>query len=211
MAICSLNPPGNLAIVSRLALYESSTRRANVKRTGHHASNFAWRLQLGSFYVLATLSCGSRPPQLSRHAQLKHSTRMSTASTVAAGLRAARSPAVAAPGRRVQAHRNLLRPPLNLASTSTEAFACIGLLAMIQACRPGRVSPPPPRRPLWTSLRSLPIPTVGKGSGKFPCQRDLASATHASTALLKFISPPGDAPVCPRCLADRRSASELRL
>jgi hypothetical protein len=107
----------------------------------------------------------SRPPQPSRHAQLKHSTRMSTASTVAAGLRAARSPAVAAPGRRVQAHRNLLRPPLNLASTSTEAFACIGLLAMIQACRPGRVSPPPPRRPLWTSLRSLPIPTVGKGYG----------------------------------------------
>ena len=51
--------------------YESSTRRANVKRTGHHASNFAWRLQLGSFYVLATLSCAlatastvtSRPAQ----------------------------------------------------------------------------------------------------------------------------------------------------
>jgi hypothetical protein len=122
---------------------------------------------------------------------------MSTASTVAAGLRAARSPAVAAPGRRVQAHRNRLRPPLNPASTSTETFACIGLLAMIQACRPGRVSPPPPRRPLWTSLRSLPIPTVGKGSGKFPCQRDLASATHASTALLKFISPPGDVPSAP--------------
>ena len=28
-----------------------------MKRTGYHASNFAWRLQLGSFYVLATLSC----------------------------------------------------------------------------------------------------------------------------------------------------------
>ena len=50
---------------------ELSTRRANVKRTGHHASNFAWRLQLGSFYVLATLSCAlatastvtSRPAQ----------------------------------------------------------------------------------------------------------------------------------------------------
>ena len=42
-----------------------------MKRTGHHASNFAWRLQLGSFYVLATLSCAlatastvtSRPAQ----------------------------------------------------------------------------------------------------------------------------------------------------
>jgi hypothetical protein len=47
------------------------------------------------------------------------------------------------------------------------------------------------------SVRLLPIPTVGKGSGKIASRRGPTCATHVSTALRKFVSPRGDRLVCP--------------
>lgn len=176
-----------------------------MKRTGHHASNFAWRLQLGSFYVLATLSCAlatastvtSRPAQAfdedehSKYCSCGPACRKEscccgpreTSSSTPKPLEASTQSRVDFDGNlclhRAPCHDSGL--PTGPSVTSTAKAAALDV--------PAFLAHPDSWEGLW-------------------CQRDLASATHASTALLKFISPPGDAPVCPRCLTERGSASD---